>query len=199
MDKRIVKTKKLLKQTIITLLNEKPFEQISIKELCDRAETSRITFYTHYSDKYELVEEIFQDMLNIGTEDYNQIQSKSNPNNDPIIGYCNVLDSIFTLYYDHFDFFKNTVPNKNPYLAFSFYNYVLKTVEMHAIKESKVLIPKYTPREITSFLCYGLCGFINGSILEKCSIETIKEKAKEILRNILEAEIFTKNLYSNQR
>ncbi|HWT75545.1 MAG TPA: TetR/AcrR family transcriptional regulator [Mobilitalea sp.] len=196
-DKRVKKTKKTLKQTLITLLDEKPFEQISIKELCDLAEISRITFYTHYSDKYELIEEIFQDMINLGTEDYNRIQSKNNASNNPIIGYCNMLDSIFNLYYDRFDFFRHTIQKKNPYLAFSFYNYVMKIVETHAVRESKVLIPKYSPRKITSFLCYGLCGFINESLLEKRPIEEIREEAKEILKKILETEIFTKNLYSN--
>ena len=57
-DKRIKKTKKILKQTLIDLLENKTFDQITVKELCDKSETSRITFYTHYSDKYDLVEDI---------------------------------------------------------------------------------------------------------------------------------------------
>ena len=50
-DKRILKTKKNLKNTLLELLNEKAFEQITVKEICERSATSRITFYTHFADK----------------------------------------------------------------------------------------------------------------------------------------------------
>ena len=48
MDKRILKTKRNLKQTLLSMMDEKPFEKIGVTELCNRAETSRITFYTYY-------------------------------------------------------------------------------------------------------------------------------------------------------
>ena len=62
-DRRIKKTKRALKNTLIEMMTELPFEQISITALCDRAEISRITFYSHYNDKYALVDDIFQDMI----------------------------------------------------------------------------------------------------------------------------------------
>ena len=48
-DKRITKTKKNLKYTLVDMLAEQPFEKITITELCSRTEISRITFYSHYS------------------------------------------------------------------------------------------------------------------------------------------------------
>lgn len=62
-DKRIIKTKKYLKDTLIELLDEMPFEKITVTMLCQKADISRITFYSHYDDKYDLVEDIFQDMI----------------------------------------------------------------------------------------------------------------------------------------
>lgn len=59
-DKRIKKTKKNLKATLIAMLNQMSFEQITITELCRQSDTSRITFYKHYNDKYALADEIFQ-------------------------------------------------------------------------------------------------------------------------------------------
>ena len=55
-DKRIRKTKRNLKDTLVELLMEVPFEQISITELCKRADKTRITLNSHYSDKYALVD-----------------------------------------------------------------------------------------------------------------------------------------------
>ena len=100
-DRRITKTKRNLKGTLISMLPEQPFEQISITELCARAEISRITFYSHYSDKYALVDEIFQDMVALGTEDYEKMQQENNPGRDEVISYCNILDAIMELYYSH--------------------------------------------------------------------------------------------------
>ena len=55
-----------LKQALTELLMEKPFEDISITELCDRAGVNRGSFYYHFVDKYDMVEkfkaEILEDM-----------------------------------------------------------------------------------------------------------------------------------------
>ena len=116
-DRMIIKTKKNLKATLIGMMSEIAFEQISITELCKRAEISRITFYSHYSDKYALVDDIFNDMLRIGTDIYHTKQEQENLENNLVIGYCNMLDSILEVYYDFFEFFQYTSPQKNPYLC----------------------------------------------------------------------------------
>ena len=69
-DRRITKTKRSLKEAMVSMLSKEDFEHISITELCREAEVSRITFYSHYNDKYALLDDIFNDMLQIGTEDY---------------------------------------------------------------------------------------------------------------------------------
>lgn len=50
-DLRVKKTKKALSTAFINLLKEKHFEDITINELCDKAEIRRATFYKHYTDK----------------------------------------------------------------------------------------------------------------------------------------------------
>ena len=62
-DKRVIKTKRNLKRTMIEMICDMPFEKITVSELCRLGETSRITFYTHYDDKYDLAEEIFGDYV----------------------------------------------------------------------------------------------------------------------------------------
>ena len=65
-DKRITKTKRALKSALLELLTTQAFDVISITELCKIANVSRITFYTHYKDKFALLDDIFNDMLIIG-------------------------------------------------------------------------------------------------------------------------------------
>lgn len=192
-DKRICKTKKALKQTLIAMLEYSSFANITVTELCDNSHISRITFYNHYSDKFDLVDDIFKDMVQICTEDYNKLQKENNSNNNPITGFCNVLDAILDLFCAHIDFFKHTNPETNPYLASSFYQNIFQNVEMHTSKESTLLIPKYSLKSITGFLCYGLCGYIYESHTSNASLQSIRTETKEILKNILEHEILTIN------
>ena len=107
MDKRILKTKKNLKDTFIEMLSVKSFEQITVKELCEKSRTSRITFYTHYDDKYDLVDDISEDMIKMAQEEYQNLQKKNNPSKDSVISYCNFLDCILNIYYKNIKFFLN--------------------------------------------------------------------------------------------
>ena len=188
-DRRITKTKRNLKNTLISMLPEQPFEQISITELCARAEISRITFYSHYSDKYALVDEIFQDMVLLGTEDYERKQRENNPQRDEVLSYCNILDAIMELYYSRFDFFHYTAPDKNPYLAFAFYSIVLETVEQHTKRMESRSRLRYSSKRIAGFLCYGVIGFINEGHAEKIPVEKQQREAKELLMGILRSRV----------
>jgi AcrR family transcriptional regulator len=53
LDLRIQKTHLALTNTFMELLKEKPFEAITVGELCERAMVRRATFYKHFADKYE--------------------------------------------------------------------------------------------------------------------------------------------------
>ena len=59
---RVQTTKKLLRDALLTLLNEKPLRNITVKELCERAELNRGTFYAHYADVYDLMSQIEDEM-----------------------------------------------------------------------------------------------------------------------------------------
>jgi AcrR family transcriptional regulator len=62
-DLRIVKTKQALHNTLLTLLSEKPLENITIAEICRVAKVNRGTFYLHYEQKEALFEEYFQGIM----------------------------------------------------------------------------------------------------------------------------------------
>ena len=192
-DKRIVKTKRSLKAAMTEMLGKEDFEHISITELCRKAEISRITFYSHYSDKYALLDDIFNDMQRIGTEDYYRRQAENNPSHRLAAGYVNMLDSILELYYDRFDFFQHTNPEKNPYLASRFYSIVLETVEQHTLHVKKRLRIKYSPKKIAGFVCFGMLGFVNESHKEKTPLEEIKKEARELLTDLLKSGVLTES------
>ena len=55
-----VRTKQAIRQAFIELLNERPLDKISVKDIAERSTVNRNTFYYYYTDIYALVEEIFQ-------------------------------------------------------------------------------------------------------------------------------------------
>ena len=190
-DKRITKTKKSLKTALIEMLDREDFEHVSITELCRKAEVSRITFYSHYNDKYALLDDIFSDMLQAGTEDYYRRQRENNPRGRLVAGYVNMLDSILRIYYDRYDFFRHTDPEKNPYLASRFYSIVLETVELHTDHVRRRLKLKYSPKKIAGFVCFGMFGFINECHVETTPLEQIRQEAEDLLTDIFRSGMLT--------
>lgn len=63
-DRRIRRTQKLLKDSLIELMQEKEFKNISVKDITDRADLNRGTFYLHYNDTYHLLQQMQEDVLN---------------------------------------------------------------------------------------------------------------------------------------
>ena len=58
MDLRIQKTRQNIFQAFIELREKYPLEKITVKELTERAQISKQTFYLHYRDMYDLSERI---------------------------------------------------------------------------------------------------------------------------------------------
>ncbi|WP_270815612.1 TetR/AcrR family transcriptional regulator [Hungatella effluvii] len=54
MDLRIEKTHQSIVNAFIALRSGKPLEKITVKELCEKAQINKSTFYFHYADIYEL-------------------------------------------------------------------------------------------------------------------------------------------------
>lgn len=62
-------SKILLKNALMDLLSEKgSVTKISVRELCERADLNRSTFYAHYSEPKELLEEVEAELLDATRE-----------------------------------------------------------------------------------------------------------------------------------
>lgn len=61
-DLRIVRTRKMLRDAMITLAIQKGFANITINDIVGLAMVNRATFYRHYQDKYDLVESYLDEL-----------------------------------------------------------------------------------------------------------------------------------------
>lgn len=62
-DRRVIYTKKAIRDSFISLQQEKPIEKISVTEICKLADINRGTFYSHYSDPYDLRRSLQQELV----------------------------------------------------------------------------------------------------------------------------------------
>ena len=57
-DLRVVKTKRNIEETFLSLLEKSTFEHITVKQILETALISKGTFYAHYLDKHDLAEKL---------------------------------------------------------------------------------------------------------------------------------------------
>jgi AcrR family transcriptional regulator len=62
-DRRVQKTEALLRDALTSLIREKAYDSIVVKEILDRANVGRSTFYSHFRDKDELLASSIHEML----------------------------------------------------------------------------------------------------------------------------------------
>jgi len=99
-DRRVRKTKKQLRSALTTLLLEKDISRVTVRDVADLADVNRGTFYAHYSDVYDLLHQLEDDLLahldEVGTRhDARQSDGKSFP----------YLTDLFTLTGEYSDIF----------------------------------------------------------------------------------------------
>ena len=64
-------TKKKIREEFIKILNERPLNKITVKDIASACEINRNTFYYYYTDVYALLSELFQTELQTVTDEYN--------------------------------------------------------------------------------------------------------------------------------
>ncbi|MGN0476080.1 MAG: TetR-like C-terminal domain-containing protein [Ruminococcus sp.] len=97
-DRRIRKTKAVLKKSLLSLMKEKSVKHITVKELCDRADINRGTFYLHYADVFDMLEQIEDEMFTALNE-YIELSS-----NDEEALSENLFENIFSFVKENSEF-----------------------------------------------------------------------------------------------
>ncbi|KSU61731.1 TetR family transcriptional regulator [[Bacillus] enclensis] len=68
-DPRVLRTRQLLKEAFVDLLQEMDIEKLSVNRLAERATINRVTFYLHYKDISDMLDkmadEVIEDMSNV--------------------------------------------------------------------------------------------------------------------------------------
>lgn len=150
-DLRVVKTKRLLYTTLLELMKEKPFEEIKVSDICNKALVNRSTFYSHYQDKYDLFSELVMDIKNVLA-----IELSKNKKINSVKEYYIEMMSIFIDYIENNkDIYKAIlVNNKNSISMDIVYDVMNEDIHKH-IAEFGNIMNKNIPIEIITRFYLG--------------------------------------------
>ncbi|WP_201001963.1 TetR/AcrR family transcriptional regulator [Paenibacillus glycanilyticus] len=102
-DLRILRTRQLLRDAFIDLLEEMDIEKISVNKLAERATINRVTFYLHYKDIPDMLDKMADDMI----EDINQVLDRSTVKSDsPEVINTTMLVKLLEHIAEHAKFYK---------------------------------------------------------------------------------------------
>ncbi|MCU9613146.1 TetR family transcriptional regulator C-terminal domain-containing protein [Caldibacillus lycopersici] len=95
-DLRVLRTRKLLRDAFVDLLQEMDVEKISVNRLTERATINRVTFYLHYKDIPDMIEKLTEEMIADITEVLEKSATRQNPveSGDWPVGFVNLLEYI---------------------------------------------------------------------------------------------------------
>lgn len=93
-DRRVEKTKKIIDDACLALMEEKNFDEITVRDIAERAKINRATFYRYHADKYDWLEKKIRQMV----RELLQISGKLHETQDP-----QLFSAAFEAVFRHFD------------------------------------------------------------------------------------------------
>jgi len=130
-DRRIRKTKKQLRQGLAKLMSNKSINEITVKELVEEVDINRSTFYLHYTDIYDMLEkienELMEEIMSIIT--FNEENLKDKEDSYPF------LEKLFTMLDNNRDICKALIgPHGDMSFVTKIEEYISKNTEQYSSK-----------------------------------------------------------------
>lgn len=101
MDRRVQRTRKLLREALMELILEEGYDAISIQDITDKANLGRATFYLHFKDKDELLLEVMDEFIKDFLAQVPQLSQAQWRLDDP-----KAIVKVFDFAADHYDLYR---------------------------------------------------------------------------------------------
>lgn len=177
-DRRIVRTQLAIREALISLVQEKSFDALSVKDITTRANINRGTFYLHFRDKYDLLDKIEAGII----QDLQQIIRQASRLD--VADFKN-LQQPLPVMVQFFEYLQKNAPIIHAVLALkddaTFRSRVIKAIEINmfemgffaSMKEADLLVPR---KYLVNYIVSAHLGVIQLWLQRGC-IETPEEMA----------------------
>jgi AcrR family transcriptional regulator len=157
-DRRVRRTKQSLADALLVLMRQKGFESFTVEELITRANVGRSTFYTHYADKEDLLQDGL-DRLRRGFEALQQQGRRGASEQPPGFAFSREL---FAHVHAHADIFRAMAGKRSGAMVQRLFQRML-----HGLVRAEMQLPGAAPRPASSeaeaavtFVAGGLYGLL---------------------------------------
>ena len=185
-DARVKKTKAKLFASFEELLSEKPFEDITINEVCIKADVRRATFYKHFTDKSDFILFLIKDVRERFEEEVWNSRANTTPTKEYYIKYAESLME----YLLEKDVAIRKIVNssiRSTFIAvFAQQNFVDTRNRLEASARAGMQLIS-TPDVVASMLVGGiLCCILNWfEMEERCPVEMLLAEISKIIDKVL--------------
>lgn len=169
-DRRVRYTKKVIKESFISLLKVNPISKITVSEICKLADINRGTFYLHYYDAYSLLESLEKEL-------YVQIENSLNTFN--IDNIDNILETLMHVIFNNKDICEVLF---SEYGDEQFFKKVLNLAKNRSREAWKTQNSKITENTIDYFFSFMSSGSIG--IIQEWIKKDFTDSPKDIAKLI---------------
>lgn len=140
-DLRVIKTKKAIKDAFLKLINEKNYNKISVQDIVNEALINRNTFYLHYLDKDDLLDQLTSSCLSRLDESMNSSADVESINDLSYDTLKQLNYNIFRAIEEDLELFQVILGNESvPYLSTKLNNTIRNHIGNTQAKKRKVYV-----------------------------------------------------------
>lgn len=183
---KVNKTKKTLEDALGALLEEKPFEEIRVIDICSKANMHRSTFYTYFNDKYELLKSKLDEYEAKFLEDLQRYRIEDKLKDFHI----DIMIKILQYFYFNRKYLKIIFQNNKDNSITKILQKYLEVYVVEGVKDMKLAKPDkpYFFNVIAAFYSGAFITVISEWILNDCNIKP--EELAECISDIIMQRIF---------
>lgn len=183
-DRRVRYTKMVIKESFVKLLKQKPLSKITIKELCDIADINRATFYAHYTDQYDLLSRIENDLV----DDINQYLNSHNFKGE-LLKSAEILEKIFEYIKENSELI-NLLLTSNGDIKFQ--EEIINIIGQQHFSNMNTIKPKDTAEYVFYYSANGCMG-----IIKKWLIDGMNKSSKDMAELVLKMDLYGRSSFIN--
>jgi len=152
-DRRIRKTEQAIQAALTKLLSNKDITEITIKELCEKADINKSTFYLHYRDIYDCADGLMNNVVNKTIDVMNPYDFTELVNHLP-----EIMEKIMLIFSENKDLY---IPFLNsPKHSLALYKIKQRTIERLIEKTIDKNISPIIAKSVISFIVCGIMGVL---------------------------------------
>ncbi|MGH9627203.1 MAG: TetR/AcrR family transcriptional regulator [Bryobacteraceae bacterium] len=161
-DRRVQRTQRLLRGALLSLIQEKGYETLSVQDIIDRANVGRATFYAHFNNKDDLLVSGFDDLRASLRERQREALARGSSIEERVFAFSH---EIFAHADGHRDVFRAMVGKQSGAVVRQLLHKILLDLVRDDMKAMKAMIPRgvanaIPPEALVQFLAGGAFGLL---------------------------------------